>query len=90
MSPQENKGIEELAQKRADYIAAFNTGAGKRVLEDLEKTCFVNRSTYFRGASDMDLAVNEGKRFVVVHIKNMMNLDIETLKKLAKEGEQNV
>ena len=83
-SPEEEaeQQINKLEAIRKDYIACFSTASGKRVLTDLEKQCFINKTTF--SPTKGRTLLNEGMRFVVVHIKNMMSMDIETLKKLAK------
>jgi hypothetical protein len=79
------KQIAEIEQKKRDYSSVFSSETGKRVLADLENTCFINRTTF--SAAEGRTLLNEGMRFVVVHIKNMMNMNIELLKKLAQKGE---
>ncbi len=54
-------------------------------MADLKKKCFINKTT-FSAIRDRTL-LNEGMRFVVVNIENMMNMNIETLKKLIQEEE---
>lgn len=81
-SPEEQ--IEDLKQRKRDYVACFSTAEGKRVLADLESMCYINRTT-FTPNDALRIALNEGQRFVVVHIKNMMSLDIKTLEKLKGE-----
>lgn len=75
--------IAKLQQLKKDYVATFSTEAGKKVFADLEKTCFVNRTTFSTMAGRT--LFNEGMRFVVVHIKNMMTMSIETIKKLIQK-----
>ncbi len=75
----------KIEQLKRDYLATFNSETGKRVLADLKKKCFINKTT-FSAIRDRTL-LNEGMRFVVVNIENMMNMNIETLKKLIQEEE---
>ena len=83
---QENKAkLDEVEQLKKDYLATFNSETGKKVLAHLEKICFINRTTY---SAEGKTLLNEGMRYVIVHIKNMMNFDIELLKKLAGKEEQ--
>jgi hypothetical protein len=87
------KNLEEFAdeqmakveQLKKDYITTFASEAGKRVLADLEQKCFLNRSTFPENCGALNLARNEGMRFVVVYIKNMMKMNIEHIKKLVRE-----
>jgi len=78
------KQIENLKQIKKDYLDTFSSNHGKRVLANLDKICFTNKTTYSEQPGRIEL--NEGMRFVVVHIKNMMLMNIETLTKLTREG----
>ena len=80
-----NEQLNEIRQRKRDYLAAFGSEEGKRVLKDLEGMCYINKTT-FSATRDRTL-LNEGMRFVVVHIKNIMDMDIKTLTKLVREGE---
>ena len=80
---QENKSLAQIKELKKNYISAFS-GRGEKVLEDLEKKCFINKSTFPADGNDLKLAFNEGMRFVVVSIKNMINMDIKTLDELSK------
>ena len=82
-----DKQLAELEALKKDYISVFETSAGKRILADLEKKCFLNRSTMPQDGNPQVLAFHEGMRYVVVHIKNMQVMDIERLKGLARKGE---
>lgn len=83
---QENQ-LEEIKQMKQSFVNAFSTESGKKVLADLEKLCFINRTTFPADGQALSLAKNEGMRFVVVHIKNMMNMDIKQLTELARKGD---
>lgn len=80
------RGFADMKQKKKDYIDAFSSGAGKRVLADLEHLGYINRTTYSHVPGRMQL--NEGMRFLVVHIKNMMSMDIEQLEALMQKGDE--
>ena len=79
------KQLAEIEQLKKDYLSAFSSEAGKKVLAHLEKICFINRTTY---SAEGKTLLNEGMRYVIVHIKNMINFDVELLKKLAGKEEQ--
>jgi hypothetical protein len=81
----DEKNTEALKQLKKDYLAVFSSEAGKRVLSNLEKICYIYRTTF--SSQEGRTLLNEGMRFVVVHIKNMMTLDLEQLKKLSLKGE---
>ena len=87
-SPEElqEQQMVEIEQMKKDYLATFSTEAGKKVLNNLENVCFIHKTTFAKGDS-YAMALHEGMRFVVVHINNMMNMNIEMLKKLAGKGE---
>ena len=71
-------------------LLVHKTDAGKRVLENLETSCHINKTTLPKTSGDsLRLAFNEGQRSVVLHIRNMLNFDLKTLEKFAKarEGE---
>ena len=78
------KQMAEIEQLKKDYLETFNSNAGKRVLADLERKCFINQTTFSN--TEGRTLFNEGMRFVVVNIKNMINMNIAMLKKLAKES----
>jgi hypothetical protein len=69
-----------LEQLKKDYLHIFSGEEGKRVLEDLEKKCFMSHTTAAETPERMIL--NEGMRCVYLHIKMMMNFDMDKLKEL--------
>ena len=75
----------DIRQLKKTYLDCFTSVSGKKVLADLESKCFANRTTYSteRGG----IYRNEGMRFVVVYIKNMMKMDIKKLEALTQEEE---
>ena len=79
------KQMNEIRELKKDYIETFSSPRGKKVLSNLEKICFTNKTTY--SVDPNRIYLNEGMRFVVIHIKNMMNMNIETLRNLARKVE---
>ena len=79
------KQMAEIEQLKKDYLATFNSAEGKRVLADLERKCFVNQTTF--SATEGRTSFNEGMRFVVVNIKNMMVMNILKLRELLQKSE---
>jgi len=77
-------GEEKAEQLQRDYKAVFGTEAGKRVLEDLKRWCHVLWPSFT--GDPYETVFNEGKRAVYLHIQSMLELDVEELRKLAKEG----
>ena len=66
---QQNKKLKELVQ---NYKTAFNTDAGKRVLDDLKKRSHFFNTTHVKGDSH-ESAYYEGQRSLVVFIESLIN-----------------
>ena len=64
-----NKKIKELIQ---NYKKVFKSDDGKMVMDDLEKRCFYNTSTY-NSKEPNETAFFEGQRTVLLFIKSMIN-----------------
>ena len=62
----------DLKQLTIAYKQVFESDNGKKVLEDLEKRCSYHSTTHIKGDSH-ESAFLEGKRSVVLFIKNMLN-----------------
>jgi len=54
-----------------DFQNSFDTEGGKRVLENLSKEGLENDVTFVRGESD-STAFNEGKRYMILHIRRIL------------------
>jgi len=74
--------LAKLKGLREDYKKVFDSPEGKRVMSDLEKTGFY-RTTTFVPNDAMATVFNEGLRAFVLHIKTIINMDIEELNKIA-------
>ena len=66
---QQNKKLKELVQ---NYKTAFNTDAGKTVLDDLKKRSHFFNTTHVKGDSH-ESAYYEGQRSLVVFIESLLN-----------------
>lgn len=55
--------------------AIFSTDSGKKMLEHLSDYCFEKHSTYVEGNGDKQ-NVNQGKRAVILHIRELMEKDL--------------
>ena len=67
-----NKEIEKkVKQLREDYKTVFGSDDGKMVMDDLEKRCFYNVTTFSK--ADNETAFFEGQRTVLLFIKSMIN-----------------
>ena len=74
--------VDRVLKIQEAYRKLFDTVDGKTVLKDLEDFGFYHDST-FVGTPDVTI-FNEGRRSVVLHIRNMMNTDPKT--ELQREG----
>lgn len=74
--------VEKLKGLREDYKKTFSTEEGKRVLNDLAYRCYYNTTT-FVPKDEHSTMLNEGARCLFLHIKTMVEMDIEQLEKLA-------
>jgi len=64
-----------LKQLRQDYQSVFGTPTGKRVLADMRKHFFVDRTTHVPGDSH-GASLNEGLRMAFLHIMNRQRKDL--------------
>lgn len=83
--------MQKVRERKQSYVDTFESAAGLKVLEDLSRLAFANRTTF--DANPQQMAFNEGQRSVVLHIINSMKIDLEKTEKLLKtqnEGEDNV
>ena len=72
---------EKLKGMREDFIKAFSTEEGKRVLKSLESQCLAHASVFDKDPYIM--AYQAGRRDIYLSIVNIMNLDIEQLEKIS-------
>ena len=63
-----NQKIKDLIKQ---YKTIFKSDDGKMVMDDLEKRCFYNVTTFSKG--DNETAYYEGQRTVLLFIKSMIN-----------------
>ena len=64
-----NRKLELLNKIKADYERVFGTDEGKRVLEDLKKSAFINGTSF--NVDTHVMAYNEGARTTVLHMIDM-------------------
>ena len=69
---------DKIKRLTLDYRHAFSDPEGQRVLADLALQCYENSLTYIDGNPNAT-AFNEGKRFVILHIRRVMGIDLEQL-----------
>ena len=68
-----NKEIQKkIEQLRNDYKIVFGSDEAKSVMDDLEKRCFYNVTTFAKGDTN-ETAFFEGQRTVLLFIKSMIN-----------------
>lgn len=82
ISPEQIAKIEAL---KKSYTACFSGKSGKEVVDDLERKCFYHSSTMHKDPAMT--AFREGQRAVVLHIKTMMNYDLDRIRKIAEQQE---
>lgn len=74
---QEREIEKQIAENQQVYQRVFGTEDGKIVLKDLEKRCFVNRTTY--NDSHGQMSFSEGRRSIYIHIKDLLEKDLTKL-----------
>ena len=81
----------EMASRQAargiDYRAVFETEPGKRVLEDLCQIHHMKSSSFSKDA--LEMAMFEGERNVILRIIAILEMDMDKLNKLIRQGEEN-
>ena len=84
---EQQKFQEAKTQKLLDtvraYKSVFNGVEGKKVLEDMERVNFVNKTTYTPDPHNM--ALREGRRSVILDIKQILKKDETDILKLFKQ-----
>ena len=70
-----------LKGMREDYKKTFESEEGKRVLADLERVGFFKTTTFVANDA-MATIFNEGTRAFLLHIKTVLELDVEALEKM--------
>ena len=78
--------IDKLRELKQAYQNVFESESGKKVLADLERRCFYNTTTFSQNSNTT--IFNEGKRSVLLHIKNMALIDLEATAKALKEQQK--
>jgi hypothetical protein len=80
------ENLDKLKVLKQSYNSAFSSEAGQKVLEDLEKWCYIKTTTFpFNTPDALLLAFNEGKRAVILHIKTMMEFDIQRISEMLNQ-----
>jgi len=67
----------QIAENSQLYKRVFLTDDGKKVLQDLEKRCFMNHTTYNDNHGQMSFS--EGRRSIYIHIKNLIEKDLKDI-----------
>ena len=78
--------INQLKERKQLYQNVFESPDGKKVLEDLSRTTFMNKTTF--NDNELRMAFNEGQRSVILHIHSMMKIDIERTAELLNKQQQ--
>ena len=68
------KLTEEQRQLLKDYKGTFATEEGKRVLKNLSNECYETLVTFVedKNGGALGTAYNEGKRYVIMHIRRLI------------------
>ena len=66
----------------SDYRKTFKTASGKHVLMDLYEKCHGLHSTFPVSGSSMEMAHNEGKRWVLLYLVDKLKEHDQDLRKL--------
>lgn len=81
----DRRAIENLKQLQADFKKVFDSDAGKRVLDDLQRRGFLHTTTI--ADNQLKMAYREGMRSMALHIKTMLEYDFEQVRKRIKEDD---
>ena len=68
---QNNNSNQKIKDLIKQYKTVFGSDDGKMVMDDLEKRCFYNVTTFSKGENET--AFFEGQRNVLLFIKSMIN-----------------
>ena len=68
---QNNNSNQKIKDLIKQYKTIFGSDDGKMVMDDLEKRCFYNVTTFSKG--DNETAFFEGQRNVLLFLKSMIN-----------------
>ena len=80
----------QLLELHQAYINVFKTESGKKLLADLESSCYNTQSTFPSSNDPYRLAFNEGKRSVLVRIKNLSDpANIARFEEINKRNQNN-
>lgn len=80
--------FDNMQALKADYNTTFSSDSGQRVLADLRKRGFFNKTTYAPGLDNIGIGFREGQRSLILHIDNMMNLNLEVYKKQLEQNKE--
>jgi hypothetical protein len=72
--------IEEITQKKGDFLFTFGGARGTRVLETLSKYCMEHDNTFVE-CSARKSDFNEGARSVILEIRHWMDYDLSKFEK---------
>ena len=67
---------DQVRKTIAAYKALFESQEGQLVLDDLSKQCY-EKAVTFVDQNPTGSAFNEGKRFVLLHVRSMMSTKLK-------------
>lgn len=77
-------------KKMLDYKAVFASDEGRAVLYDMMNAHHFLKPALTSKNDPIEAAFNEGQRNVILRILTYVNMDVEQIDTLIKEGERNV
>jgi len=80
LSNPDEGNILKIKSIQEDYRKIFSTEEGKRVLAHMEGIGFFKTTTFINDG--LSMAFNEGNRAFLLHIKTILDMDLETLQRL--------
>ena len=78
----QDKSLQIIREQKQLYLTVFDNPDGKALLNELSIRAFEKRTTFNKDSHQT--AFNEGQRSIVLHIKNMLILDVDKLERSMK------
>lgn len=86
-----DEALKQVEALKKAYLRVFDSEDGKKVMQDLERRCYVHSPTISQNNDPLKMAYREGQRATYLHIQHMMRLNIKRIREMQeKKGEGNV
>jgi len=79
--------LRELESLIISYKAFAESDDGVAILKDLSRECYEKELTFVDGNPN-GTAFNEGKRYVMLHIRRFINTNVDDVRELSKKLER--